>query len=253
MRHLPFAARVYLIGLWIVALLVFGAHVPALIMHADQVPLLLISLVGYTLADYFEVGFAVGTGEVVMNLADAPAIFLIAVSGMPGMLAVFLGTIISDTLHRRAWFRALFNSTTAMITYVVMVTVLQALQVPGQLPFAGLRGGLTLLAVAVVYYLLNTLLTGTIVALATGQPAIQVYQSSYQSIEWIRFITIPLGAVMATLWFVDRWLLLVAIIPLIMGHRAFAAIAMAQQESRRSRELADERSRLLEELKQQQD
>jgi signal transduction histidine kinase/CheY-like chemotaxis protein len=252
MRDLPRPAQLYLFTVWIAAAVLLGWVVLQLPAYTDKLLLLPLWLVAYVLADYSVVQFEAGSGAVAMNVADTPLVFLIAVSGLPGALVVALGTAINDVLHRRQWSRSLFNSASKIIEYMAMLAVFTALHQPGRLPFSTPRGLLTFAAVAGVAYVLNTLLVGTIVALATRQSVPQVYREGFQAVRWIRFITLPLGALLAALWFVDPWLLILGVIPLILAQRAFAAVAGLHTESQRSQALAQEKTRLLDELQAQQ-
>jgi signal transduction histidine kinase/CheY-like chemotaxis protein len=253
MSDLPRVARWYLYTLWGVAaslilyILLQNATLETLS------PLLLIWLVAYVCADYVE--FEIGEVKPVsMTIADAPMIFLVAISGATGALVILIGTFIVDLIRwQRPWYRSLFNASARVITYMMMWLVYWALMEPGALPFSGFRGLAALLLVGGIYYILNTLLVATIIAFATSRPLLGVYRDSYQVVRWIHFITLPLGAVLAALWVVDPWLALPALIPLIMAQRSFKALADWQAESRRSKELAREAQQLAGKLERLQD
>jgi signal transduction histidine kinase/ActR/RegA family two-component response regulator len=253
MSDLPRVARWYLYTLWGVAaslilyILLQNATLETLS------PLLLIWLVAYVCADYVE--FEIGEDKPVsMTIADAPMIFLVAISGATGALVILIGTFIVDLIRwQRPWYRSLFNASARVITYMMMWLVYWALMEPGALPFSGFRGLVALLLVGGIYYILNTLLVATIIAFATSRPLLGVYRDSYQVVRWIHFITLPLGAVLAALWVVDPWLALPALIPLIMAQRSFKALADWQAESRRSKELAREAQQLAGKLERLQD
>ena len=136
---------------------------------------------------------------------------------------------------------------------VVALLVYSWLQPPGTLPFGSWAGPLVFIATAAVYYVLNTLSVGTIIALASGQPLFQVYRGSFRTLHWVHFITLPLGAVLAALWYIDRWLAIPAIVPLIMAQRSFKAIGGWQSESRRNKELAAQAQQLAGKLERLQD
>src|SRR5437868_4470794 len=105
MRDLPLAARWYLFALWTLAAALLGVQLLQVAALIGYLPLLLLWLPFFILADYFEVEFEIGDGKpVVMTVADAPMIFLIAVAGAEGIVGVAIGTIIVDLLRRRAWY-----------------------------------------------------------------------------------------------------------------------------------------------------
>jgi two-component system NtrC family sensor kinase len=255
MSNLPPAARWYLVIVWGIALSLAVVALPGISALVDMAPLLLLWLLFFVLADYFEVEFEIGAGKsVATSVADAPAIFLVAVSGSIGILVITIGTFIVDVLRRqRAWFKSLFNVSVRIITYQMMLVAYTALNAPGLLPFRGSNGLLALITIACIYYTLNTLLVATIIALTTRQPLLHVYRESFQTIRWVHLITLPLGAVLAALWVLDPWLLLPAVIPLVMAQRSFKALAEWQAESRRSRTLARESQQLAGKLERLQD
>ena len=254
MGSLSRPARWYLIILWFVAACLLIWTVRQLPNY--NVPFLefLLWLAGYVLADYFEVEFDAGDDQrILATTVDAVIVFLVAVSGLPGVLVVALGASISDALHRRAWYRSLFNIAVQTIAYLSIVAVFTFLHEPARLPYLGPRGLFTLIAIAAIYHLLNNLLVGTIIALAAHQSLLQIYRGGLLLVRWVHFITLPLGVILATLWFIDRWLVIVGVVPLISAQRAFASVAAWQTESQRSQALAAEKARLYEELRHQQD
>lgn len=178
-------------------------------------------------------------------------LFLVAVSGLCGVLVVALGSLIADALHKRPWYRAAFNSASQTLTYTAMLVVYQQLQPADALPFAHLQGLLTLVAIAFVYCICNTVLVSTAVALASSQPLYQVYKASFRSVTWVGLITFPLGALLAALWFIDGALTFMAALVLIVAQRAFAAVAGWQAESARNAALAQEQIQLNKQLQQQ--
>jgi two-component system, NtrC family, sensor kinase len=245
MRSLPLAARLYLISLWGITGILIGAtllHYSALL---ENIPLLVLALLLYVFADYFEVEFEVEHDvRFIMTVTDAVMIFLVAVSGPIGALVACLGTGIVGALHRHAWHRNLFNVAQRGITYMAMALVYTLISDPTTLPFYGLRGIMALVAVAGVGHTLNTLLVATIIALAAHRPVFHVYRESYQAIHWVHLITLPLGAVMAVLWKINGWLVLPAVVPLLAAQESFKTVAAWQAEHRRSKALAGRLERL---------
>lgn len=253
MSTLPRIARVYLYALWLIAASSIVYILQSASFSAVELSLLLLWLVVYVFTDYVE--FKIGDEQPVsMTIADAPMIFLVAISGLSGALVIVCGTFIVDQIKReRAWYRSLFNASARVITYVMMWVVYQVIMPPDALPFSGPHGLVALIFVGGTYYLLNTLLVATIIALASERPLFEVYRDSYQVVQWIHFITLPLGAVLAALWAIDTWLTLPALIPLFLAQRSFKALADWQAESRRNKELAHESQQLASKLERLQD
>jgi two-component system, NtrC family, sensor kinase len=254
MRTLPRAARLYLVTLWCIAATLIAVTLLYRPPSLDLLPSLFIWFLLYILSDYFEVEFEISDGNrVMMTVYEASTIFLVAVSGSIGVVVILFGTLLVDALHRRQWYRILFNASERIITYLAMLMVYLAFQPSGALPFSHTRGLAAIIAISAVYYTLNTLLVSTVIALATHEPLLQVYRASFRTVHWVHFVTLPLGAVLAAIWSVDPWLLLPGIVPLIMAQRSFKAVAAWQAESRRSKALAQESQQLASKLERLQD
>lgn len=254
MRALPLTARLYLIVTWTAAAVLIGAALissPGLI---ERVDLLLLWLLLFGYADYFEVEFEIGDGDRLrMTVTDAALIFLVTASGLSGVLVIAIGTCIVEALRRRPWYRNLFNASQRSITYLAILQVYTLLHTPGTTPFSGPGGLASLVAITGVYYLLNTLFVGTIFGLAQGQPLLRVYRDSFLAARWVYLVIMPVGVSLAALWDTNPWLLIPGVVPLIMAHRSFRAVAAWQAESRRNKALARESQQLASKLERLQD
>jgi two-component system, NtrC family, sensor kinase len=254
MTALPRAARCYIIAMWLAAAgLIIGtlARYP---LSFEQLELLLIWLPLYVLADYFEVEIALDNRPpVLMSVADAPTIFLIAIGGPPCVIGMAIGSALADSLHRRPWYKVLFNVSQRSITYLIALLLYTSINASAAMPFSGLPGILALIAISVTCYTCNALFVSTVIALASRQKLLPLYGSSFRLVQWVHFITLPLGGVLAALWKIDPWLILPGIVPLIMAQRSFKALGAWQAESRRSKTLADEAQQLASKLERLQD
>jgi two-component system NtrC family sensor kinase len=255
MKNLPRAAQYYLGVLWAAAAILVGTTLfhdwEQLYAHAV---LLLLILPIYVLADYFEVHIEVNDGNLVaITVVEAPSIFLLATVGSAGLAVVVLGTCIVDMLGKRPWYKCLFNVAQRSLTYLLMLLFYSLISIPGAGPFSGFRGLLAFIAIAATYYLFNTLLVSTVLALATRQSLLKIYADSYRQVRWVHFINLPSAAILAVLWQVNPWLVLPGFVPVIMAQRSFKAVAAWQSESRRSRELAREARQLAGKLERLQD
>jgi signal transduction histidine kinase len=220
----------------------------------QQVQLLALWLPLYVLADYFEIELALGDEPPTrISVADAPTIFLIPIGGPACVIGIAIGSAVTDALHRRPWYKCLFNSAQRSLGFLIAVLVYRAIYQDDAVPFSGLRGIGAIIAVSAIYYICNTLFVATIVALANRQSLFQVYKNSFRLVRWVHFITLPLGAVLAALWKIDPWLILPGLVPLVMAQRSFKAIADWRMESRRSKALAAEAQQLAGKLERLQD
>jgi two-component system, NtrC family, sensor kinase len=254
MTALPRAARYYIIAMWLAATGLIVGTLSGYPLSFEHLQLLLLWLPLYVLADYFEVEIALNDRPPVrMSVADAPTIFLIAIGGAPCVIGMALGSALADSLQRRPWYKVLFNVSQRSITYLIALLLYTSINANPAMPFSGLRGILALIVVAVIYYTCNTLFVSTVIALATRQKLLPLYGSSFRLVQWVHFITLPLGGVLAALWKIDPWLIVPGIVPLIMAQRSFKALGAWQAESRRSKALADESQQLASKLERLQD
>jgi len=239
MRKFPRIAQIYIVCSWLImATLVISMLVIAF-PPPDHLLLLPLWVVVYIITDYFEVDFTFEDEKRLrMSVYEAAIIFLVAVSGVYALPAILIGSLITDSLHHREWYRSLFNASERVMTYTAMWVVYHAIAPVGGLPYTGPFGLLALLATALTYYVLNTLIIGTVIALTVGQPIPRVIREAYSKVHWVHFLTLPLGAILAALWFVDRWIVLAGVVPLIVAQRSFQALASWQLESRRNTILA---------------
>ena len=254
MTALPRAARWYLIAMWLAATGLIVGTLSRYPLYFEHLQLLMIWLPVYVIADYFEVEIALGDRPPVrMSVAEAPTIFLIAIGGPPCVIGMAVGSALADSLQRRPWYKVLFNVSQRSITYLIALFVYTSTNVSASVPFSGLRGILALIAVALIYYTCNTLFVSTVLALTTGQELLPLYISSFRLVQWVHFITLPVGGVLAALWKIDPWLIVPGIVPLIMAQRSLKALGAWQAESRRSKVLADVSQQLAGKLERLQD
>lgn len=252
MPSLSQAARRYLYVVWAVAALVLVGTLPSMRL-AEQAFFLAVCALAFAIADYYEFVFEVTPGQgVAMTIADAPTIFLVAVAGHAGILAIVGGTLIADLLNRRSWYKIAFNIATRIITYQALIIIYalgNGLDAP---PFSGPFALATFVLMAGMYYALNTFLVSTVVAFATRQQLLKVYRESYRTVHWVHFATTPFGVLLAVLMHYNPWLLPISIAPLIMLQRWFKTVAALQIESRRNARLAHESQQLASKLERLQ-
>ncbi|NTU79227.1 MAG: GAF domain-containing protein [Chloroflexales bacterium] len=257
MKALPQAARWYLYGIWATASLAITSALAWATPVTNPFPLLLVGLVTFVFADVFAVNFKIDDQDdqdgMLMTVVDTINIFLVATAGAYGVLVTFVGSLISDAVNRRPWYKGLFNAAQRSLTFLTMVAIYNVVCGPLARPFEGWRGLLALIIMSAVYFVMNTVLVALIVALVNGQPLLTIYTESLLQVHWIQFITLPLGAVLAVMWSVEPWMLFPALIPLIMAYRSIKAMSSLQVQSQRSAELAADAQRLASKLERLQD
>jgi signal transduction histidine kinase len=253
MNALPRAARWYLYVVWGTAALLVASTL-ARTASAPHPLLLAAALVAFVLADYFIVEYRTNDGKQIgMTITDSLVIFLASTVGAQGVLVVIAGSLFTDILGRRGWFKGLFNAAQRSINYVVLLAIFTVVSTPDAPPFTGPRGLVAFALMASAYHALNTVLVATIVALAGGQQLIAVYVESFRRVHWVHFITLPFGAALSYIWATNPWLVIPAALPLVMAQRSFQAMAEIQEQSRSNQELARRATQLLEELQTKQE
>lgn len=244
MNALPLGARAYLLCVWTIAAVLLATNVDAAA-ALKYAPLMALVLPLYVLADYFEFSFESRYGNtIVLTIADVPTVVLASNVGASGLIAIVLGTLITDVLHRRTWYKALFNCSTRVITYVVIVLIYTWLNAPGATPFSGVGGLVSLVVITLVYYLLMTVLVSTVLSLAKRQPILNEVRESLRTVHWMHFVATPLGGVLSVLWYINPWLILPGLIPAITAQRTFQAVTAWREQSRHAQRLAHKLERL---------
>jgi two-component system, NtrC family, sensor kinase len=252
MKSMPPAARWYLVLLWlsgaILILLSLRHGIPA-----ELWVILLAALPIYILADYYEFRMERDSGDQFsMTIVDAPTLFLAAVAGPPGLAVIVSGTVIVELLHRKPWYKLLFNVALRSLIYVAVTQIHMAIVPAEAPPFAGLPGLIAFVAMAVSYYGVNTLLVATVLGFSSGQKLSHVLYDCYRTVHWVHFATMPFGALSAVVWHYNPWLVVLGGLPLVLLRRWFKTLADLRAETRRSEELARQSRQLADRLERLQ-
>ena len=252
MNKLPFPARVYLGVIWVLALAILF-YASTLLASNDIWYWSILLIVAFVFADYFEVLFEVQDRTIAMTTAETLTIFLVATQNFNAIFIIASGTLVVELLRGRKWFNIAFNIASRVITVFTMCLCYNAIHQSDVAAFSSPIGIIAFIMTALSHYIVNTLLVGLIVALATHAPVGSVYRESYKLVQWIHLLTLPIGALMAAHWQTNRWLLVFDIVVLLIAQRSFIMVAQLQTESHQRKELAEERGQLLEELRLRQE
>jgi signal transduction histidine kinase len=261
MHAFPLSARLYIIIVWLIALVLSWYLAPTLLTLAAAPLLSLCALIGYALAWYGEVNFTDGKGNhTAWTVDEAVCLLLITIFGGAGVWLVVSSFALVGVLRRRPLIQLLFNLAMLLISYSLAAQIYTFLQPADQVPFSGMAGPLVFVATASAYYLCNMVVINNMISLATKQPLIQVYRHNMLQINWVQLLVFTIGAAMAALYAIDDWLLLYGVLTLILARYAFATVAALNAESQQRAHLAEEqahlyaeRVRLAEELNQKQE
>lgn len=254
MRTLPVAARIYLLAIWACTTLIGLATLASLRAILFTPWIAIAAFVAVVIAGSAAVMIELQPGHrVSLTVHEALGMLFAPTLGIAGAWAFALGTAVVGVAKRRPWERTLFNAASYFLTYSCAHLAFTLLQPTGALPYSGPQGLLAFLGTAAAFYFSNLFLVGLMIALATGQPLLQVYRDHMRQGNWVHLLTFTVGAATAALYAVDPWLVVYGVLILVIAQRAFAAVVALNAETRRRQELAEERARLAEELHRQQD
>lgn len=131
------------------------------------------------------------SGKYIITVAASAIIFLSIVAGQVGLAIVAVGTLIVDMYYRRPWHAILFN----VAIRTVIFTALSWLYI-----VQPMSESVTLVIMAVVYYVLNFALMNVMIALTEPRTAMLVIRKSLPHSALVHAITLPCGISMALLW-----------------------------------------------------
>jgi signal transduction histidine kinase len=245
MHDLPFPARGYMVLIWLIAACI-GVYLLPTVPSLIQAPLIsLLGLIGYALAWYGEISFTDQNGNrVAWTVDEAVCLLLITIFGSSGIWLIALSFTCVGLLRRRPWERLLFNLAMLVISYSLAALVYRVLQPADSIPFGSSLGPFTFISTAGTYYLSNLTLISMMIALASRQPILRIYQHNLRQVDWVQLLIFTIGATMAALYAINPWLLIYGVLTLILARHAFATVAALNTETQRRTQLAEEQAQL---------
>jgi signal transduction histidine kinase len=234
-----------MLTVWTIAALTCVSLLPTL-PSLLQVPLIsLLGLIGYTLAWYGEIHFTdINGSRIAWAVDEAVCLLLITIFGSSGVWLIASGFAIVGLLRRRPWERLLFNLAMLIISYSLAALVYRLIQPADSIPFGGAIGPLTFVSTAGAYYLSNMTLVSLMIAFASRQPMLRVYQHNLRQVDWVQLLVFTIGAAMGALYAVNPWLLIYGVLTLILARHAFATVAALNIETHQRTQMAEEQARL---------
>ncbi len=245
MHTLPYAARWYMFAIWTIAAITCISLLATLPLMFQAPLISLIGLFGYALAWYGEIHFTdVNGSRIAWAVDEAVCLLLITIFGSSGVWLIAAGFAVVGLLRHRPWERLLFNLAMLVISYSLAALVYQLIQSPDSIPFGGPLGPLTFVCTAGAYYLSNMTLVSVMIAFASKQPVLRVYQHNLRQVDWVQLLIFTIGAAMAALYAINPWLLIYGVLTLVLARHAFATVAALNTETQRRTQLADEQTQL---------
>lgn len=216
MKALPRRAQLYIGVTAAVAAIVLATSLTYLMAVPDRWPVVLLFAGLICLADLFPIVMPF-PGDIEMTVSGALKVAVVILFGPATVVwATFLGTLVAESILRRAWYKAAFNVSQMVVTFGTLGIVYQTLYDGNLDPLHSIRNVLAVLAIVLVYYVLNTGLVAGVIALANKVATSYVWRTSYRNVAWPELAMIPLGVMIAILWESSPWTIVLAALPLLV-------------------------------------
>ena len=232
MRSLPRVARAYILGIVTIAIIFFGLACRELawdLVHLVQI-LLFAAMIG--LADLYPIVLPFeDRAEITVSCAVKTAAAIVF-GPAATIIATVVGTLVAEIVMRRSWVKSAFNTAEMTITFGMAALFYELLHQGSRLPFASLQNTAAVLVIMATYFIVNTGLVTTVVALTTGASYGRLWRMNFRDITWDSLTIIPLGAVMATMWQHQWWSIITLALPLVVVRQSLHYIGELQRQTR---------------------
>jgi putative nucleotidyltransferase with HDIG domain len=233
MNTLPVKARVFIAFLFALAMGLFGLSLVRVRELAVR-PLDLFLLTGaIVLADVYPIHLPFESRvEATVSCAVKTAA-LILLGPWVTVLITLVGTLTAEVILRRAWYKAVFNTSEMIITTALMALTYD-LFIDGvaRNPFHSVQNSAALGGMLLVYLAINMGLVAAMVSLATGLSFWHILRSNSRDMFWTHLTVVPLGGVMAAMWEYRIWAVLGLVMPIILVRQSYQFIAELHQQTR---------------------
>lgn len=162
----------------------------------------------------------------------ATVLFGPAVSGVVGAI----GSILSDVWARRAWYKVLFNSADTVLSVNAAGLTYLLLNDGSPLPLASLQNAAAIVISGVVYLLVNSAITCTVVGLAEGNNPWAVWRANFKGVYFQLITLFPLGTLIVIVYHQTPWGLALLAFPILLAHYSFESYRRLQTQSQRTME-----------------
>jgi signal transduction histidine kinase len=250
MRHLPVAARLYVLGI-IAAGAVLALVVPRL---PGAAPRLDAGFAVFVLAALLTqlVGVRVimpGREGMAWSLIDAIIVATILLFPPGNILVLILVTFTAYWIKRRElpWYQGAFNIAQHVLAVVAAEAVWIGARPAGDAGARALQWYAAAFAAGGTFYLVNGALVTLAIALAAGRPPLQVGVISRHSF-YREMVLVWMGAVVADFWLVNPWRTLLLGLPLVGLSKMLRIQIEDAERIRRSQQEAEARAHQLSSL-----
>lgn len=188
----------------------------------------------FGIATYYGTIFETSTpgSPITFTVADAVLVFALLVIGPLGLLSFLLAATIVRYLKQRLHqpLGYLFNYAQLSMTSCVMLAGLSAAAPLAPSSHPGLPSGTQILGILVLYPVWEAGTMSLLISVGSGTPPFQVYRRQFLPTALIDAIPTAMGVLGATLYLVQPWLTLPALVPLFLAQHAIAQLSIRGQE-----------------------
>jgi signal transduction histidine kinase len=173
-------------------------------------------------------------------LTPAPALLIagLVVAGWPLLLlAAISGTIVSSALRHRSRMQALRDTGVRCLLIALVAPIYRLTQPLGTLPYSTPKGIVGLLAVGVIAYTINVLLSTDDWSM---DGLVQRGQARVAAMSWYGLAMIPLGGLLGTLWSITPLAFLLGLVPLAVAQHSFRGEVRLQRTTTALTKLAEQ-------------
>ncbi len=175
-----------------------------------------------------------------MEITAGVAVNIAAIALFPVSLAILipaLGAFVTEIVKRRVWYKTMFNVSQTIVTYTLLHLLIQQFYQRIGLLVESWGDIVGLLAVGVCYYLLNTSLVVMVVSLTAKVPFKYIWQTNFRSITWHQVSMVCGGFLLAFLWTVQPWSIVLIVVPIVMLRQAMALTAQLETQTHEAIEI----------------
>lgn len=162
------------------------------------------------------------------------AINIAAVILFPFALAILiptLGAVATELLQRRVWYKSVFNMAQTIVTYSAL-SLLATLIYPAGIRVEDAPNWIAaLLVIGAGYYLLNTTIVVTVIALTSRVSFWYIWRTNLRSITWHQVSMVCTGFLIAMLWQIDPRTIVLILLPVVILRHAMSLGAQLETQT----------------------
>ena len=229
---------IYIIALGAVALALIIRSIPDLPTTLHGWAIIGLFAVMVALADVFPIVMPGDLGEVTVSTAILIASVILFGPAQTIFISL-LGTLMGELGYRiailkRPWNRVPFNVAQAVTSYALasMVYLLAADATPHLLNSP--RNFAALILAGLTYYATTELCVSMVISLDQGFPILTVWKITSRDAATHNLTMIPLGGILALLWSVGSWTIILAFLPLLIVRRSMGLVRESLEQTRKA-------------------